>query len=65
KKELFNTYNVYTMEDRRRCFYFLKEKLMKPKATNVNYDTTRKWKKKTYEDDPERNIPIKKTNLGS
>jgi hypothetical protein len=42
----------------------LKEKLMKPKqaalAANVNYDTARKWKKKTYEDDLERNIPVKK-----
>ncbi|KAI8874876.1 hypothetical protein K501DRAFT_164231, partial [Backusella circina FSU 941] len=56
-------YNVYTLEDRKRYFYFLKEKLMKPKeaasAANVNYDTARKWKK-TYEDDPERNIPVKK-----
>ncbi len=66
KKERPLEYNVYTMEDRRRYFYFLKEKLMKPKdaaiAANVNYNTARKWKK-AYEDDPERKIPIKKTNL--
>ncbi|KAG2191411.1 hypothetical protein INT47_012674 [Mucor saturninus] len=68
KKERTLQYNVYTIEDRKRYFYFLKEKLMKPKqaaeAANVNYDTARKWKK-AYEDDPERNIPTKKTNLGS
>ncbi|KAG2225439.1 hypothetical protein INT45_010075 [Circinella minor] len=43
----------------------VQEKLMKPKqaaiAANVNYNTARKWKQ-TYKDDPERNIPIKKTN---
>ncbi|KAI7846699.1 hypothetical protein BDC45DRAFT_542629 [Circinella umbellata] len=62
KKERDLQYNIYTFEDRKRYFYFLKEKLMKPKqAANVNYDTARKWKQ-TYEDDPERNIPIKKTN---
>lgn len=64
KKERDIQYNVYTLEDRKRYFYFLKEKLMKPKqaalAANVNYDTARKWKKKTYEDDLERNIPVKK-----
>ncbi|KAL0074858.1 hypothetical protein F4703DRAFT_1723095, partial [Phycomyces blakesleeanus] len=58
-------YNVYTFEDRKRYFYFLKEKLMKPRqaaiAANVNYDTALKWKQ-TYEDDPERNIPVKKTD---
>ncbi|KAG2209691.1 hypothetical protein INT47_001837 [Mucor saturninus] len=68
KKERTLQYNVYTIEDRKRYFHFLKEKLMKPKqaaeAANVNYDTARKWKK-AYEDDPERNIPTKKTNLGS
>ncbi|KAG2209381.1 hypothetical protein INT45_010803, partial [Circinella minor] len=65
KKERDLQYNIYTFEDRKRYFYFLKEKLMKPKqaaiAANVNYDTACKWKQ-TYEDDPERNIPIKKTN---
>jgi hypothetical protein len=39
---------------------------MKPKeaaqAANVNYDTARKWKKKTYKDDSERKISVKKTN---
>lgn len=68
RKERPHQYNVYTIEDRKRYFYFLKEKLMKPKeaakAANVNYDTARKWKK-TYEEDPEREIPTKKTNLGS
>lgn len=68
KKERASQYNVYTFEDRKRYFYFLKMKLMKPKeaakAANVNYDTARKWKY-TYENDPERNIPSKKTNLGS
>ncbi|KAG2192802.1 hypothetical protein INT47_005349 [Mucor saturninus] len=68
KKERTLQYNVYTIEDRKRYLYFLKEKLMKSKqaaeAANVNYDTARKWKK-AYEDDPERNIPTKKTNLGS
>lgn len=63
KKERDLQYNVYTFEDRKRYFYFLKEKLMKPKqaaiAANVNYNTARKWKQ-TYEDDPERNIPVKK-----
>ncbi|KAI8884563.1 hypothetical protein K501DRAFT_181997 [Backusella circina FSU 941] len=68
KKERNLQYNVYTFEDRKRYFYFLKEKLMKPKqaaiaaiAANVNYDTARKWKQ-TYENDPERNVPVKKTN---
>jgi hypothetical protein len=46
KKEIALQYNVYTMEDRRRCFCFLKEKLMKPKeaakAANVNYGMARK-----------------------
>lgn len=50
------------MEDRRRYFYFLKEKLMKPKgaafAANVNYGTARKWNK-AYEDDPEKRIPVR------
>ncbi|KAG1449432.1 hypothetical protein G6F56_008644 [Rhizopus delemar] len=68
KKEKPHQYNVYTIEDRKRYFYFLKEKLMKPKeavkAANVNYDTARKGKK-TYEENPEREIPTKKTNLGS
>ncbi|RCH82611.1 hypothetical protein CU098_008558 [Rhizopus stolonifer] len=66
RKERPHQYNVYTIEDRKRYFYFLKEKLMKPreaakaaKAANVNYDTARKWKK-TYEEDPEREIPTKK-----
>jgi transposase len=63
RKERSQQYNVYTIEDRKRYFYFLKEKLMKPKeaakAANVNYDTARKWKK-TYEEDPEREIPTKK-----
>lgn len=51
KKERFLQYNVYTLEDCERQFYFLKEKLMKPTqaalAANVNYGTARKWKK-TY-----------------
>ncbi|KAG2191303.1 hypothetical protein INT47_005744 [Mucor saturninus] len=63
KKERTLQYNVYTIEDCKRYFNFLKEKLMKPKqaaeAANVNYDPARKWKK-AYEDDPERNIPTKK-----
>lgn len=46
KKERALQYSVYTMEDCRRYFYFLKEKLMKPKeavkTANVNYDTARK-----------------------
>jgi hypothetical protein len=40
KKERDLQYNIYTLEDRNRYFYFLKEKLMKLKeaaqATNVN-----------------------------
>ena len=43
KKERSRQYNVYTLEDRKRYFYYLKEKLMKPReaaqAANVNYDT--------------------------
>ncbi|KAG1138408.1 hypothetical protein G6F37_010537 [Rhizopus arrhizus] len=43
KKERSVEYNVYTDEDRRRHFYFLKEKLMKPKqaanTANVNFNT--------------------------
>ncbi|KAI8885960.1 hypothetical protein K501DRAFT_178718, partial [Backusella circina FSU 941] len=68
KKERDLQCNVYTLEYRKRYFYFLKEKHMKPKeeasAANVNYDTARKWKK-TYDDDPERDIPVKKTNKTS
>ncbi|KAG2203047.1 hypothetical protein INT47_013263 [Mucor saturninus] len=66
KKERTLQYNVYTIEDRKQYFYFLKEKLLKPKqaaeAANVNYDTARKWIK-AYEDGPERNIPTKKRTL--
>jgi transposase len=65
KKERATQYNIYTDEDRRRYFYFMSEKLMKPKeaakAANVNYDTARKWKQ-IYDRDPEKNIPLKKTN---
>ncbi|KAG2226017.1 hypothetical protein INT45_002483 [Circinella minor] len=65
KKERFLEYNIYTDEDRRRYFYFLKYKLMKPKeaaiGANVNYHTTRKWKK-AQADDPEGKIPTKVTN---
>ena len=68
KKERSRQYNVYTLEYRKWYFYYLKEKLMKPReaaqAANVNYDTARKWKK-TYEEDPDRTILTKKTNLGS
>ncbi|KAI8880100.1 hypothetical protein K501DRAFT_157104, partial [Backusella circina FSU 941] len=68
KKEQNREYNIYTSEDRRRYFYFIYEKLMKPKqaeiAANVNYDTARKWKK-AYQDDPEKKVPVKKTNLTS
>lgn len=57
KKERTLEYNVNTMEDCRRYFYFLKEKLIKPKdaafAANVNYDVACKWNK-AYEDDPEK-----------
>ncbi|CEG80922.1 hypothetical protein RMATCC62417_15184 [Rhizopus microsporus] len=52
KKERATQYNIYTDEGRRRYFYFLTEKLMKPKeaakAANVNYDTARKWKQDMY-----------------
>ena len=38
---------------------------MKPseatKAANVNYETARKWKR-AYDQDPNKNIPFKKTN---
>ncbi|KAI8073520.1 uncharacterized protein B0P05DRAFT_573053 [Gilbertella persicaria] len=65
KKERDLQHNVYTFEDRKYYFYFLKERLMKPKqaaiAANVNYHTACKWKQ-TYEDDPERSISVKKTN---
>ncbi|KAI8360707.1 hypothetical protein EDC96DRAFT_414130, partial [Choanephora cucurbitarum] len=68
KKERSRQHNVYALEDRKRYFYYLKKKLMKPReaaqAANVNYDTARKWKK-AYEEDPDRTIPTKKTNLGS
>ncbi|EIE88315.1 hypothetical protein RO3G_13026 [Rhizopus delemar RA 99-880] len=41
---------------------------MKPKdaakAANVNYNTARKWKQ-AYNNDPEKNIPLKKTNRTS
>ncbi|KAG1144704.1 hypothetical protein G6F37_003151 [Rhizopus arrhizus] len=41
---------------------------MKPKdaakAENVNYNTARKWKQ-AYNNDPEKNIPLKKTNRTS
>ncbi len=64
KKERATQYNIYTDEDRRRYFYFMSEKLMKPKeaakAANVNHDTARKWKQ-AYDKDPEKNIPLKKT----
>jgi hypothetical protein len=47
----------------KRYFCFLKEKLMKSKqaalAANANYNTARN-QKRSYEDDPERNIPVKK-----
>jgi hypothetical protein len=43
KKERDTQYNVYTDEDKRRCFFFLNEKLTKPKdvakAANINYNT--------------------------
>ncbi|KAI9330548.1 hypothetical protein BD770DRAFT_432631 [Pilaira anomala] len=65
KKERATVYNQYSNEDRLRYFYFLHEKLMKPcdaaKAANINYETARKWKR-TYNNDPEKNIPFKKTN---
>ncbi|KAI8890715.1 hypothetical protein K501DRAFT_308819 [Backusella circina FSU 941] len=48
KKERTSAYNIYSDEDRRRYFYFIQQKLMKPseaaKAANVNYETARKWK---------------------
>ncbi|KAI8880191.1 hypothetical protein K501DRAFT_287024 [Backusella circina FSU 941] len=66
KRERNLEYNVYTNEDRRRYFYFIQEKLMKPKqaavAANVNYDTARKWRK-AYNDDPEKKVPTKMMNL--
>ncbi|KAG2237154.1 hypothetical protein INT48_004656 [Thamnidium elegans] len=43
KKERISTYNTYSDYDRRRYFYFVKEKLMTPsqaaKAANVHYET--------------------------
>ncbi|RCH82927.1 hypothetical protein CU098_009331, partial [Rhizopus stolonifer] len=43
KKERDLQYNDYTLEDRNHYFYFLKEKLIKPReaaqAANVNYET--------------------------
>jgi hypothetical protein len=51
KKERDLQYNLYTLEDRNRYVYFLKEKLMKPKkaaqAANVNYNTAHRWEKNT------------------
>jgi transposase len=68
KKERAIQYNVYADEDRMRYFYFLKSKMMTPKgaakAANVNYDTSRKWKQ-AYENDPDKNIPLRKTNRTS
>ncbi|KAG1626021.1 hypothetical protein G6F44_012543 [Rhizopus delemar] len=67
-KERSTTYNTYTNEDRLRYFFFLHEKLMKPadaaKLANVNPETARKWKRE-YDNDPEKNIPFKKTNRTS
>ncbi|KAG2199930.1 hypothetical protein INT47_009256 [Mucor saturninus] len=58
KKERVLQYNIYTLEDCERWFYFLKEKLIKPTqaalaalAANINYGTARKWKK-TYKGRP-------------
>ncbi|KAG1082940.1 hypothetical protein G6F42_022386 [Rhizopus arrhizus] len=46
KKERTTIYNTYSDEDRRRYFYFIQQKLMKPseaaKASNVNYEAARK-----------------------
>ncbi|CEP18324.1 hypothetical protein [Parasitella parasitica] len=65
KKERTSAYNIYSDEDRRRYFYFIQQKLINPseaaKAANVNYETARKWKT-AYNKDPEKNIPLKKTN---
>ncbi|KAI8877729.1 hypothetical protein K501DRAFT_337233 [Backusella circina FSU 941] len=68
KKERAIQYNDYADEDRMRYFYFLKSKIMAlkeaTKAANVNYDTSRKWKQ-AYENDPDKNIPLRKTNRTS
>lgn len=68
KKERATQYNIYTNEDRHRYFYFITEKLMKPKkaakAANVNYDTARK-RKQAYDKGPEKNIPLKENQLHS
>lgn len=65
KKERATIYNTYSDEDRIRYFYFIQQKLMKPseaaKAANVNYETARKWVTE-YNKDPEKKIPVKKTN---
>ncbi|ORE03873.1 hypothetical protein BCV72DRAFT_212394, partial [Rhizopus microsporus var. microsporus] len=54
KKEIVTQHSVYTDEDCRRYFYFLTEKLMKPKeaakTANVNQDTARKWKQDMYQE---------------
>lgn len=67
-KERSTAYNVYTDEDRIRYFFFLHEKLMKhseaAKLANVNPETARKWKRQ-YDNDPGKNIPLKKTNRTS
>ncbi|KAL7334684.1 hypothetical protein PS15p_200275 [Mucor circinelloides] len=65
KKERATIYNTYSDEDRTRYFYFIQQKLMEPseaaKAANVNYETARKWVTE-YNKDPEKKIPVKKTN---
>lgn len=49
-------------------FFFLQLKLMTPvetaKTTNAKYETARKWKT-AYNKDPEKNVPVKKTNRAS
>lgn len=68
KKERISTYNTYTDEDRRRYFYFIHERLLKPseaaRLANVNPETARKWKR-AYKNDPENKIPLKKTTRTS
>lgn len=68
EKERNLVYNIYTVEERQRYFYYLQQRLMKPteaaKAGNVNPETARKWKL-AYDKDPNKQIPVKKTNRTS
>ena len=65
KKERVLQYNIYTLKDCERWFYFLKENFMKPTQTalaaNVNYGTLEKTRLKII---PNKtlNIPVSKLN---